>query len=148
MLETEAIKELFVEGAISPSFLASLIDQYRTDTAIGAYSIFLGQVRADGVNGQQVRAIEYSAYEPMAMAQLQKIIHSISRKYSVNHIHIRHSRGLVRSGEICLLVFVSSVHRHAAVDACHELVEKIKSGLPIWGKELIGEKDAQWKQNN
>ena len=33
---------------------------------IGAHSIFLGQIRADEIDGKTVSAIDYSAYEEMA----------------------------------------------------------------------------------
>ena len=35
------------------------------DTDAGGHSLFLGQVRADEMDGRRVKAIEYSAYEAM-----------------------------------------------------------------------------------
>jgi len=55
--------------------------------------------------------------------------------------------GLVKTGEICLFVFASAVHRKEAIDACEEVVERIKKELPIWGKELLTNEDHQWKEN-
>jgi molybdopterin synthase catalytic subunit len=60
---------------------------------------------------------------------------------------VYHSLGKVAAGEISLFVFTSSVHRKAAINACEELVEKIKSSLPIWGKELFDNETHQWKEN-
>jgi hypothetical protein len=45
--------------------------------------------------------------------------------------------GEVEVGELCLFVFTSSKHRKAAMDACDELVERIKTELPVWGKEIL-----------
>jgi molybdopterin synthase catalytic subunit len=62
-------------------------------------------------------------------------------------MHVWHSMGKVKTGEICLFVFTSAPHRKAAIDACEEVVELIKSGLPIWGKELLDNESHTWKVN-
>lgn len=63
-------------------------------------------------------------------------------------MHVYHSLGKVNAGEICLFVFTSSKHRKPAIDACAELVERIKQELPIWGKEILENENSQWKENN
>ena len=52
-------------------------------------------------------------------------------------MHVYHSLGVVKAGEISLFVFTSSAHRRAAIDACNEVVERIKNELPVWGKEIF-----------
>ena len=69
-------------------------------------------------------------------------------KYDLTCMHIYHSLGKVNAGEICLFVFTSSAHRKAAIDACEEVVERIKKELPIWGLELFEDDTYQWKENN
>ena len=54
------IKEVFMEGAITSSFIGDAILKHSTKKNIGAHSIFLGQVRNDKIDGQQVAAMEYS----------------------------------------------------------------------------------------
>jgi molybdopterin synthase catalytic subunit len=56
--------------------------------------------------------------------------------------------GRVNAGEISLFVFVSSPHRRAAMDGCHELVELIKKDVPVFGKEIFDDETYQWKENN
>jgi len=51
------------------------------------------------------------------------------------------------NGEISLFVFVSSVHRQMALDACREIVERIKKEVPVWGKEIFEDESYEWKQN-
>jgi len=63
-------------------------------------------------------------------------------------MHVHHSLGEVKTGEICLFVFASSPHRKAAIDACEEAVERIKKELPIWGREILEDESHQWKQNH
>ena len=59
-------KTSFIQGAISSAFIGDSIAKHQTKTSIGAHNIFLGQVRADEIDGKTVAAIEYSAYEEMA----------------------------------------------------------------------------------
>ena len=62
-------------------------------------------------------------------------------------MHIHHSLGLVEAGAISLFVFTSSAHRRDAIDACNEVVERIKKELPVWGKEIFEDETHQWKVN-
>ena len=140
-------KNIFVQGAISASFIADSIQKHSSNKAIGAHSIFLGQVRADSVNDIPVTAIEYTAFEEMVLPIMYSIREAIFAKYDLTCMHIYHSLGKVDSGEICLFVFTSSVHRAMAIDACEEVVERIKKELPIWGKELFEKPEYQWKEN-
>jgi len=142
------IKNIFVQGCISTEKIASSIQSHGTKTDIGGHSIFLGQVRADALENGNVVAIDYTAYEDMALQKCHEIRESIFSKYPLSCMHIYHSLGKIAVGEICLFVFTSSKHRRAAIDACNELVERIKSELPIWGKEILDTDETQWKQNS
>ena len=66
-------KNIFVQGAIDPAFIGESIAKHQTKTDIGGHSIFLGQVRADAIDGKTVAAIEYTTYEEMALEQMSKI---------------------------------------------------------------------------
>jgi len=139
-------KKVFVEGPISPAFVAESIGKHSTMQNIGAHSIFLGQVRKDLKEGKDVQAIEYTAYTEMAEEVLHEIREAIFAKHPLTCLHIYHSLGTVAAGEISLFVFTSSAHRRAAIDACNELVERIKQEAPIWGKEILGEGAFVWKE--
>ncbi len=142
------IKNIFVQGAITPEKIASSIQSHGTKTEIGGHSIFLGQVRSDQLDSGTVVAIDYTAYEEMALEKCHEIREGIFAKYPLSCMHIYHSLGKIGVGEICLFVFTSSKHRRAAIDACNELVERIKSELPIWGKEILNTDEIHWKQNS
>lgn len=140
-------KNIFVSGAITAAFIGESIQKHSTQTGIGGHSIFLGQVRADIINGQTVTAIEYTSYPEMALEKMHEIRETIFSKYELSCMHVYHSLGRVAAGEISLFVFTSSAHRKAAIDACAETVERIKSELPVWGKELFDNETYQWKEN-
>lgn len=139
---------IFVNGAIPAQKIADDIQKHSSKTNIGAHSIFLGQVRADEIEGEKVIAIEYTAYEEMVMEKMSIIRESFFEKYTLTCMHIYHSLGKVNVGEICLFVFTSSIHRRDAIDSCNEMVEAIKKELPIWGKEICADNSSVWKQNN
>jgi molybdopterin synthase catalytic subunit len=144
----KSIKNIFTQGAIFPAFIADSIAKHQAKTNIGAHSIFLGQVRADVVDGKTVAAIEYTSHQEMAIEKMHEIREEIFSKYELTCMHIYHSLGSVLAGEICLFVFTSSKHRKAATEACNEVVERIKAELPVWGKELFEDATHQWKVNS
>jgi molybdopterin synthase catalytic subunit len=142
------IINIFIKGPISPAFIAESISKHSSKTDIGAHNIFLGQVRKDDIGGRLVAGIEYTSYDEMALEKMKEIRADIFQKYELTCMHVHHSLGLVLTGEICLFVFTSSKRRKAAIDACRDLVERIKAELPIWGKEIFEGEGHQWKQNN
>lgn len=140
--------KVLVNGPISPAFIADSIAKHSSKTNIGGHAIFMGQVRADEVNGKPVKAIDYSAYDEMAEEVFYNIREAAFTKYDLVCMHIYHSLGVVKAGEISLFVFVSSKHRAPAFDACREIVEDIKKQAPVWGKEILEDDTHLWKTNN
>lgn len=140
-------KNIFMQGAIPPAFIADSIQKHSTKTDIGAHSIFLGQVRDDMIEDKKVAAIDYTTYEEMALEKMHEIRENIFSKYALICMHVYHSLGKVAAGELSLFVFTSSKHRKIAIDACEETVERIKAELPVWGKELFEDESYQWKEN-
>lgn len=147
MAGQKKIKNIFKQGAIPVSLIAEEIEKHHTQTTIGAHNFFLGQVRADVIDNKTIVAIEYTAYEEMALEKMHEIREAIFEKYPLTCAHVYHSLGTVKAGEICLFVFTSSAHRRAAIDGCNELVERIKKELPVWGKEIFDSEEHQWKVN-
>ena len=146
-MEKQKVKNVFVQGAITPDFIAKSIANHQSKTQIGAHDIFLGQVSADEIEGKRVEAIEYTAYEEMANLKFNEIREKAFKRFDLSCMHIYHSKGIVKTGEICLFVFVSSPHRKEVFEALHEVVEEIKKQVPVFGKELFEDDSYQWKVN-
>jgi molybdopterin synthase catalytic subunit len=140
-------KNIFTQGPVDPAFVGDSIAKHAAKTDIGGHSIFLGQVRADLVDGKAVAGIEYTAYDGMALEKMHEIREAIFAKYPLSCMHVHHSLGRVPAGGISLFVFTSAAHRREAIDACSELVERIKAELPVWGKEYFADETYQWKEN-
>jgi molybdopterin synthase catalytic subunit len=141
------MKNIFVQGPITPEKIATSIAHHQVKTNIGAHDIFLGQVRADIIEGKQVTAIEYSCYEELANPIAHEIREEAFEKFDLTCMHIYHSIGKVNAGEICLFVFTSSAHRKDAMEACKFLVEELKEKLPVFGKEIFEDQTHVWKVN-
>lgn len=133
---------------ISPEFIANSIAHHQVKTTIGAHQIFLGQVRGDLIDSKEVVAIEYTAHEEMANKAFDVIREAAFEKYDLVCMHIYHSLGVVKTGEICLFVFVSSKHRKDVQLAIEFIVEEIKKNVPVFGKELFEDDSFVWKENN
>jgi molybdopterin synthase catalytic subunit len=154
--KTHKVKDIFVEGPIDPSFIATSIAKHATRTDIGAHEIFLGQVRADPVVTpsavevrQQVAAIEYTAYRPMALERMTAIREeAFTRWPSMTCLHVHHSLGVIPAGQLCFMVFASAPHRMAAREAVAWVVDRIKAELPIFGKEIVEGGGYVWKTNS
>jgi molybdopterin synthase catalytic subunit len=140
-------KNIFQNGAISAQFIGESIAHHCVKKNIGGHSIFLGQVRADVIEDKTVSAIDYTSHVEMALEIMHGIREDIFAKYDITCMHVYHSLGEVQCGDICLFVFTSSKHREMAMQSCKELVERIKSELPIWGKEIFTDLSHQWKVN-
>jgi len=141
-------KNVFVQGAISSEFIANSIAKHQSKTTIGAHNIFLGQVRADDIDAKVVSAIEYTVYEDMANERFHDIREETFDKFDLTCMHIYHSLGKVKTGEICMFVFISSPRRKVVFKALEYVVEEIKAKVPVFGKEIFEDESHQWKVNS
>ncbi len=141
-------KQVLRQGPISPEFIAGSIAKHQVKTQIGAHDIFLGQVRRDEIDGKLVDRIEYSAYNEMAEDIFHEIREEAFEKFDLVCMHIYHSLGEVKAGEICLFVFASAKHRKAVFEAIEYLVESIKLRVPIFAKEILEDNSFVWKENH
>lgn len=140
-------KTVFIHGPISSEFIGQSIAKHQSKQTIGAHNIFLGQVRADAIEGNIVSAIEYSVYEEMADEAMSLIREKAFAEFDLICMHIYHSLGVVKAGEICLFVFVSATRRKEVYKATEAIVNWIKTDVPIFGKELFENSDFVWKKN-
>ncbi|HEX5553634.1 MAG TPA: molybdenum cofactor biosynthesis protein MoaE [Chitinophagaceae bacterium] len=147
MYTTDVQHIIFFQGAIPSSAIVELLQSASPGNRTGANSIFLGRVRADLIGKETVSSIFYTAYEQMVLEKMQEINKTIHEKYPITYLKVYQSLGYVAVEEICLTVFAASAHRKAAIEACNETVELVKSELPIWGKEQFAGSGHHWKIN-
>lgn len=137
-------KKNLIDGPITAAKMANLVEKHQHKTDIGAHSLFMGQVRADEVEGKQVVSITYSAYEEMAEKTISEIREEAFEKFELRCLHVYHSIGEVKVGEMSLLVMVSSAHRKPVFPSLEWIVEECKHRLPIWKKENMDDGSHRW----
>lgn len=114
------------------------------EPANGAVVVMSGTVRHQ-TNGRPVVALEYQAYEPMAVRVFASIAEQIRRKWSdVNRIVIHHRIGRLQIGDISVLIAVGCPHRSEAFAACKYAIDTLKHNAPIWKKEHWSDGSSSW----
>jgi molybdopterin synthase catalytic subunit len=114
------------------------------DGANGAIVVMSGMVR-NNTDGKAVVALEYQAYEPMAIKIFQQIASEIRQTWSeVTHVVIHHRVGKLQIGEISVLVAVGCPHRTEAFAACKYAIDTLKHNAPIWKKEHWADGSTSW----
>ena len=114
-----------------------------SDPTCGGYACFEGLVRNHN-EGQQVRHLEYEAFEPLAVKEGERIIAEAIAKYGVEHAACVHRVGDLAIGEMAVWVAVSARHRGEAFLACRYIIDEVKHRLPIWKKEHYVSGDSGW----
>jgi molybdopterin synthase catalytic subunit len=109
----------------------------------GGTCVFLGTVRDAPTDGG-VTGIEYSAYDAMADAELDRILAEAAARWPDARIALRHRLGLVETEEASIGIAAAAPHRMAAFDACRFVIEQVKLRLPVWKKELRADGSTQW----
>ncbi len=127
----------------APLSLAEVYD-LADDGANGAIVLMSGMVR-NQTDGKAVVALEYQAYEPMALKVFQTIAQEIRHTWpDATHVVIHHRVGKLAIGEISVLVAVGCPHRSEAFAACQYAIDTLKHTAPIWKKEHWADGSTSW----
>ncbi len=110
-------------------------------TETGAEVIFHGRVR-DREQGQQIVALYYEVYAPLAEDELRAIGEETAQRFSLLDLTCRHRIGEVPVGAVSLRVVARAPHREAALEAVTWLVDQLMRRAPIlkWGVLSSGER--------
>lgn len=119
-----------------------LAKAFVTSPTCGANVLFDGVVR-NSKNGVEVTHLEFEAYEPMAISELEKIADEMKEQWPIEAIIIHHRIGKVLPGESAVIAAVSTPHRKDAFLACAFLLDRLKQTVPIWKKEYTID-GAEW----
>jgi len=106
------------------------------DDSAGGTVVFVGTVR-NQTKGKPVISLEFEAYKPMAIKEMQKIAKVAIEKFQVLKISMHHRVGVLKVGEIPIVIAVSTPHRKAAFKACEFAINTLKETVPIWKKEIF-----------
>lgn len=118
-----------------PIDVASALKDIQSEQA-GAIDLFIGVVR-DNTQERPVDRLEYEAYDRMAISEMQKIADDAHNRWPILRYSIIHRKGILRIGEIAVLIGVATAHRADAFEACRYIIDTIKQTVPIWKKEVF-----------
>lgn len=107
-----------------------------SDGSVGGIDVFIGTVR-NSTKGKRVIALEFEAYEKMAISEFEKILAQASKQWPIHKTAVLHAIGKKEIGDIAVVIAVSSAHRDAAFMACRYIIDTLKKTVPIWKKEIF-----------
>ena len=112
--------------------------RYLQAEGAGGIDLFIGTVR-DHANGKRVRLLEFEAYIPMALIEMERIGEKSMVKWALERVFIQHVTGEKKVGEPVVITGASSAHRAAAFEANRFLIDELKKTVPIWKKEYYAD---------
>ncbi len=122
-----------------------LSEQYCSDFVqtpeAGGVVVFVGTVR-NHTKGKAVLKLDFEAYEPMAVSEMQKIANKCGEVWPVQRMAIHHRVESLAVGDIAVIIAVSCAHRQAAFEACAYAIDTLKETVPIWKKEYFEDGDV------
>nr|WP_231913382.1 molybdenum cofactor biosynthesis protein MoaE [Corynebacterium jeikeium] len=121
---------------------AQALEELAEDERCGATVVFRGVVRNhDG--GQLVAGIQYSAH-PFAEDALADIAEGVAKRDQVHQVVVAHRVGDLEVGDDAFIAIVSAEHRAEAFSACLDIVEEIKTRVPIWKLQQFSNGSTSW----
>ena len=112
----------------------------RTD--IGALTSFVGLVR-DMAGSDRIGAMTLEHYPGMTEKQLEAVEREANSRWELSASLIVHRYGRMEPGEPIVLCAAASPHREASFEACHFLIDWLKTKAPFWKLEET-RRGPQW----
>jgi molybdopterin synthase catalytic subunit len=82
----------------------------------------------------------------MAEEAMTKIEEEAVKRWNLKKFAAMHRIGNLKIGEVSVAIAVSSEHRAEAFEAGRYAIDRIKTEVPIWKKEIISGKGGIWAQ--
>ena len=125
----------------------ALVRAVRSD-AHGAVVTFLGTTRETSPGDPRpVVALEYEAYESMALSAMEEIAAETRERFGPLGIAMVHRTGRVNLGEPSVAVVVAAPHRGRAFEACRYAIDALKSRVAVWKREIYRDGETAWIAN-
>jgi molybdopterin synthase catalytic subunit len=108
----------------------------------GGIVVFVGVVR-DHDHGDPVAALDYSAH-PSVVAALRTVCEQVAARHPVARLGAVHRVGHLEIVDTAVVAAVSAPHRGQAFEACRDLVDTLKSTVPIWKHQQFSDGSDEW----
>jgi molybdopterin synthase catalytic subunit len=107
---------------------------------VGAVGCFIGIVRGVSKEGEAVRSLCYESSDE-ALGKLEEIAADIEKSPNISRVMIHHVIDELKPGEDAIYVLVAGRHRGDVFEALPKIMDRIKSEVPIWKKEITETKE-------
>ncbi|MDP1719806.1 MAG: molybdenum cofactor biosynthesis protein MoaE [Candidatus Nanopelagicaceae bacterium] len=126
---------------LDPISVSRLAEEVASHSS-GAILTFSGNVR-DHDHGKSVESLRYEIH-PTSSQILSETVGEIASRHNLTGIAVAHRYGEIPIGETAFAVAVAAAHRGEAFVACTELVDEIKSKMPIWKHQVFTDGTDEW----
>ena len=113
-----------------------------SDSAAGGVCLFVGTIRAED-GGRGVEGLGYSAH-PTAEAALARACTDVAGRHDVIALAATHRTGELAVGDLATVVGASAAHRSEAFAAAQDLIDTLKTTVPIWKHQRFIDGAAEW----
>lgn len=110
--------------------------------ATGAVVTFGGVVRNHDA-GRTVERLAYSAH-PSADTRMRELAEEVAARHPGTRLWAAHRIGDLGIGDAALVAAAAAAHRGEAFEACRDLVEAVKHGVPVWKEQHFTDGDTEW----
>ncbi len=132
------------KGELSLSELLKSVKEGSDFCKAGAIATFVGVVRGESVDSENVEGLELEAYEAQANKILGGICEDLKKREGVVDVQIHHFVGEFSVGEDLVYVVVAGAHRENVFGVLREAVERYKHETPVFKKEhIVDETDVK-----
>lgn len=100
----------------------------------GCVVTYVGLIR-DNSRGKSVKSVEYHDLDGRAEERLEAIAEEIKKEFPVNSVVIYHRTGVLKVGDINLVVAIGAAHRGEGLAAVGRTIDLFKDKLPTSKKE-------------
>jgi molybdopterin synthase catalytic subunit len=112
------------------------------DDRVGGIGLFVGTVR-NSDEDRPVITLDYTAH-PSAEDALRQVTEQTIEGHGVITAAVEHRTGSLAVGDLAVVVAVGAAHRAEALETCRELIDRIKSEVPIWKEQAFADGETSW----
>jgi molybdopterin synthase catalytic subunit len=113
-----------------------------SDPGAGGTCVFVGTVR-DVDGGRAVTVLDYTTH-PSVSAILREVADEVASRHPVSAVAAVHRVGELKVGDVAVVVAAAAPHRGEAFDACRQLIDELKTRVPIWKHQLFDDGGEEW----
>jgi molybdopterin synthase catalytic subunit len=134
-----------VEIQETPLDVAAVLASVEEDRA-GGVTVFVGRVRDHDVSGdaeKEVVGLDYSAH-PSALDSMRAVCERVAEAHPVLGVAAVHRVGTLAIGDVTVVVAAAAAHRGQAFEASRDLIDILKSEVPIWKHQRFADGSEEW----